>query len=56
MNYITTLTNIVPTASNADHYADIVLENSKLRKLLSLGNSIVAQAYDSEDPKNIIEL
>ena len=55
MNYITTLTNAVPTASNFEHYSQILTENSKLRKLLEMGNSIVAKSYDSEDPNSIID-
>ncbi len=55
MNYITTLTNAVPTAANYEHYAEIVLQNSKLRDLLNLGNTVVAKSYDNEDPKDIVE-
>jgi len=55
MDYITTLTNAVPTASNYKHYTDILLEQSKLRKLLELGNSISAKCYDGENSKDIIE-
>lgn len=55
MNYITTLTNVVPTASNYEHYAEIVLTNSKQRKLLEMGNQIVAKAYDGEEPADIID-
>ena len=55
MNYITTLTNAVPTAANYEHYADIVLKNSKQRKLLQMGNQIVAMAYDGEEPATIID-
>lgn len=54
INYITTLTNSIPSASNYQHYADIVLENSKLRKLLDLGQQVVAKSYDAEDSKEII--
>ena len=55
INYITTLTNAVPTAANYLHYSEILVENSRLRKLLELGNSVVAKAYDGEDSKVIIE-
>lgn len=55
MNYITTLTNIVPTASNYEHYAGIVTKCSKQRKLLKLGNLIVAKSYDGEEPNDIID-
>src|SRR5574344_1070138 len=55
INYITTLTNVVPTASNYKHYADIVLEDSRLCKLMNLGKEINAKSYDSEDSKEIVE-
>ena len=45
IDYITTLTNIVPTAANYKHYTEILLEHSKLRKLLDLGNTISAKTY-----------
>lgn len=54
INYITTLTNCVPTATNYEHYEEIVLENSKLRKLLEMGNQIVAKSYDALPAKEII--
>ena len=55
IDYITTLTNAVPTASNYKYYTEILLEQSKLRKLLELGNSISAKCYDGENSKDVIE-
>lgn len=55
IDYITTLTNAVPTAANFSHYANILQEQSRLRKLLELGNEICAKAYDGEESKDIIE-
>ena len=55
INYITTLTNCVPTAANYEHYTDIVLEDSKLRKLLDMGNQIVAKSFDALPTKEIID-
>ncbi len=55
MDYITTLTNAVPTASNYKYYTDILTEQSKLRKLLELGNTISAKCYDGENSKDVIE-
>lgn len=55
LNYITQLTNTVPTAANYQHYADIVLENSKLRKLNRLGDEIVAKTFDGVNSVEIIE-
>ena len=45
LEYITTLTNIVPSASNFRHYIDIVKRDSVLRKLINAGNDIVNNAY-----------
>ena len=55
LDYITTLTNVVPTASNFEHYSEILTENSKLRKLLEMGNNIVSKSYDSEAPSSIVD-
>ena len=55
INYITTLANIVPSAANYEHYTEILIENSKLRKLLDMGQSVVAKAYDGVDSKEIIQ-
>lgn len=55
LNYITTLTNAVPTAANYEHYFEIITEDSKLRKLLEMGQSIVSKAYENEDSKEIID-
>lgn len=55
INYITSLTNAVPTSANYLHYAEILLENSKLRKLLDMGNNIVAKCYDAEGSASIVD-
>ena len=55
ITYITNFTNAVPTAANHHHYSEILLEDSKLRKLLDMGNSIVAKSYDNEDTASIVE-
>ena len=54
LDYITTLTNVVPTASNFEHYSEILTENSKLRKLLEMGNNIVSKSYGSRNKINVI--
>jgi replicative DNA helicase len=55
INYITSLTNAVPTAANYEHYTDILLEDSKLRKLLEIGNTITAQSYENKPSGEIID-
>jgi replicative DNA helicase len=40
-SYLTELTNAVPTAAHAEHYADIVAEKSMRRKLIKASEDIV---------------
>ena len=54
LEYITTLTNIVPSASNYKHYIDIVKRDSVLRKLITAGNDIVNKAYEGGEKDDTI--
>ncbi|MHB8730253.1 MAG: replicative DNA helicase [bacterium] len=47
--YVASLPNMVPTAANVDFYANIVLEKSMLRALISAGTHIAAMGYDGAD-------
>lgn len=47
--YLAALPNVVPTAANVDFYANIVLEKSMLRALISAGTHIAAMGYDGAD-------
>lgn len=47
--YVASLPNVVPTAANVDFYANIVLEKSMLRALISAGTHIAAMGYDGAD-------
>ena len=49
IEYITTLTNTVPSAVNFKHYCDIVKADSTRRKLIESGQRIIEDAYESED-------
>lgn len=49
IDYITTLTNIVPSAANYKHYAEIVKRDSTLRKLIRSSQEIIDRAYNNED-------
>ncbi len=49
IDYITTLTNVLPSASNYKHYMNIVKRDSVLRKLIQASNEILKDAYASED-------
>lgn len=49
IEYITLLTNVVPSSANYLHYVDIVKRDSVLRKLIASGQKIIENAYESED-------
>ncbi len=53
IEYITTLTNIVPSAVNYKHYVDIVKRDSVLRKLIKSSQDIIEKAYEAEE-ENIL--
>ncbi|MBI2621521.1 MAG: replicative DNA helicase [Candidatus Levybacteria bacterium] len=46
--YITEILNVVPTAANIEHYADIVAEESVKRSLITLGSDIVEMGFMDE--------
>lgn len=54
IEYITTLTNIVPSAANAKHYVKIVKRDSTLRKLIKASQNVIDKAYSNED-ENVLE-
>lgn len=56
LEYITTLTNIVPSASNYKHYIDIVKRDSVLRKLINRANDIINFAYDGHEKDDAIAM
>lgn len=47
--YLAQLANSVPTAANADYYAQIVEEKSMLRRLIRTATNIVSDGYAGED-------
>lgn len=49
IEYITALTNVVPSAANFKYYCDIVKSDSVRRKLILSGQRIIEDAYESED-------
>ncbi|MBX7471268.1 replicative DNA helicase [Streptomyces sp. MAG02] len=46
--YLHTLVQSVPTAANAEYYAEIVVERYKLRRLIEAGTRIVQMGYAGE--------
>ena len=51
IDYITSLTNVIPSAANYDHYVEIVKKDSMLRSLIYAGQKIIEKAYDDDDAK-----
>ena len=54
IEYLTTLANIVPSASNYKHYLDIVKRNSVLRQIIDAGNEVVNYAYEGHEKDDAI--
>lgn len=54
IDYITTLTNIVPSASNFEHYVEIIKRNSVLRSLISASNEIIKYSFESPEKDDAI--
>lgn len=52
--YISALTDGVPRSTNAPYYAAIVKEKALLRQLIYVGNDILVDAYDAEQPVETI--
>ncbi|MFC3399100.1 replicative DNA helicase [Microbacterium amylolyticum] len=48
VDYLHSLTSIVPTAANAGYYATIVQERALLRRLVDAGTRIARMGYDGE--------
>ena len=46
LGFLTAINQSVPTAANARHYVDIVLEKSRRRQIIDAGTAIVNAAYD----------
>lgn len=56
IEYLTSLTEIVPTAVNIESYAEIVEEKSLLRQLINASTKISSMAFNQEDEaQDIIE-
>lgn len=47
-SYLAELINVVPTATNAEHYADIVKKKATLRRLIDSASNILDLGYDGQ--------
>ena len=54
MAYITSLTNVVPSAAGYSHYVEIVKKNSVLRQIIITCGDTIAKAYDKDSDENIL--
>ena len=54
ISYITTLSNVVPSAANFNYYCDIVKADSTRRKLINAGQRIIEDAYDNSDQEETL--
>lgn len=55
VDYLHTLTSIVPTAANAGYYASIVAEKAVLRRLVDAGTRIVQMGYSGQgEPLDLV--
>lgn len=54
IDYIATLTNIVPSAANYMHYVDIVKRDSVLRELIRASQSIIEKCYENADKDEVL--
>uniref|UniRef100_UPI003F493E92 replicative DNA helicase n=1 Tax=Nocardia suismassiliense TaxID=2077092 RepID=UPI003F493E92 len=54
--YLLTLTQTVPTAANANYYAEIVAEKAILRRLIEAGTRIVQYGYAGADGQDVADV
>ncbi|MBP5697177.1 MAG: replicative DNA helicase [Treponema sp.] len=54
--YVSSLTDTVPTSSNVDYYAKIVLDNSTRRTLIKISSDIKSESFDeTKESRKILE-
>ncbi|HWZ65966.1 MAG TPA: replicative DNA helicase [Patescibacteria group bacterium] len=49
-NYLSELTNLVPTAANAEHYAEIINQKAMRRRLIQASTNIANLGFDEDKP------
>ena len=55
LEYITNLTNVLPSAANFKVYVDIVKRDSVLRKIISASQKVIENTYESSDKDEAID-
>ena len=56
MSYITSLSNVVPSAASCSHYIEIVKRDSILRQVILASGNIINKAYEKGADENIVGL
>lgn len=56
IDYLSSLTNTIPSADNFKHYVDIVKKNSMLRQLIEVSQKIMNTAYSSDPDDDALDL
>lgn len=55
IEYLTALTNVLPSAANYKHYVEIVKRDSVLRKVINCGREITEKGYNSTDKEELLK-
>ncbi|MGN1201609.1 MAG: replicative DNA helicase [Candidatus Caccovivens sp.] len=55
IDYVTYLTNVVPSSANFEHYLNIVKNNSLRRHLVAEAQEIIKNAFDTEDADSAMQ-
>ena len=55
IEYLTALTNVLPSTANYKHYVDIVKRDSLFRKLVNCGRDISERAYNATDKDELLK-
>ncbi len=55
IDYITVLSNVVPSAANYKYYCDIVKQDSTRRKLIEAGQQIIKDSYEGDDQEALLQ-
>ena len=55
VDYIVSLTNIVPSAANSMHYVQIVKNDSTLRKLIEISQMVITEAFESQSAEDSLQ-
>ena len=55
VDYMSILTNVVPTAANIEYYVDIVEEKSVLRRLIDTATNIITNSYSADSLGDVLD-